>query len=429
MNEQDVFIRLGLALAIGLLLGLERGWRGRTEMEGDRIAGIRTFALTGLLGGVSGWLGDMTTVVLPALVILAIGVLLAVSYWVRLQRNDDLGLTTEIALLLAFVLGVASTIAAVAPVAAVAVVAAMLLSMKSALHGWIEKIERFELEALFKLALLSAVILPLLPDKGYGPGEVLNPYELWWAVVIVAGLSFVGYSAIRLVGARLGILATGLFGGLASSTSTTLALSRIVQAQESLAAPAAAGIVIAGSVTFLRILVLVAVFEPALVAPLAIPMGIMALVGLAGAMLIQFLANGERSTRDELQGIANPLELTTALAFGTILAIVLLAIHYLEGWLGTSGVYAAAAMSGVTDVDALTISVSRLVGADIPAARGAIAVFIAAAVNTAVKAGISLVAGGRRVGLRVIVVYVAVIPAGVAGLMFMSSQGISPFAG
>ncbi|RBI74118.1 hypothetical protein DQW77_07980 [Roseovarius sp. TE539] len=419
MNETDIFARLGLALAVGLLMGLERGWQGRTETEGGRIAGIRTFALTGLLGGISGWLTDMTSVVLPALAMLALGALLAVSYWIRLRSDKDIGLTTEIALLLTFALGVAAMLGTMAPVAAVAVVAAVLLSLKPVLHRWIAHIERFELQALFKLALISAVILPLLPDQGYGPGQVLNPYELWWAVVIVAGLSFLGYISIRLAGTRIGILATGLFGGLASSTSTTLALSRQVVAQGSLASSAAAGIVVAGSVTFLRILVLVAVFEPRLVAPLAGAMGVMAVVGLAGAALIQVLADSDPKTPKEFKDITNPLELTAALTFGGVLAVVQLAIYYLEGWFGTGGVHVAAALSGVTDVDALTISVSGLVSADIPAARGATAIFIAAAVNTAVKAGISFVAGGGRLGLRVLAVYAAVIPAGVAALMLM----------
>ena len=290
MPEIEIFLRLGLALAIGLLLGLERGWHARTEDEGDRIAGIRTFALTGMLGGVSGWLADLMTSSFPAFAVIALGALLAISYWLRLREDDDLGLTTEIALLLTFALGVASVIGDMAPVAAVAVVAAILLSMKSTLHHWVRQVERFELESLFKLALISVVILPLLPDQGYGPGDVLNPYELWWAVVIVAALSFVGYLAIRIAGARFGILATGLFGGLASSTSTTLALARLVRADGSLSQIAAAGIVIAGSVTFLRIVALVVVFEPALVAPLVWPMVTMAATGLAGAGLMQIFA-------------------------------------------------------------------------------------------------------------------------------------------
>lgn len=416
MTTEDILPRLGLALAIGLLLGLERGWSDRMAGEGQRIAGIRTFALTGLFGGISGWLASLTSPIFPALASAALGGLLMVSYWVRSERDDDLGLTTEIALLLAFALGVVTALGGMVPATAVAVVATLLLSMKSVLHRWIGQIRRLELEAVVKLALISAVILPILPDRGFGPGAVLNPYELWLAVVIVAGLSFIGYGAIRLAGARAGLLVTGLFGGLASSTSTTLVLARFARGHDALTAVAAAGIVVAGSVTFLRILALVAVFQPALIAPLAVPMAVMAVTGLAGAAVIQLGTDRGRTTTDSIDSFGNPLELATALGFGVILAVVLVAIHYLRDWLGTSGVYTAAALSGMTDVDALTISVSRLVGEDLAVQNGAIAIFIAAAVNTGVKGAISLVIGNRQLGLRVIAAYAAVIAAGSLGL-------------
>lgn len=416
MDGLDIFVRLALALAIGMLLGLERGWHGRDEAEGERIAGIRTFALTGLFGGVSGWLAELTIPVFPALAIFALGGLLAVSYWVSTKGGDDLGITTEIALLLTFVLGVTSVVGEMAPTVAVAVVATLLLSMKSTLHRWLKQIKQFELEAVFKLALISAVILPLLPDEAYGPGAVLNPYELWWAVVIVAGLSFIGYGAIRLAGAKAGILATGLFGGLASSTSTTLALARFVRQNDALAALGAAGIIVSGSVTFLRIIALVAVFESSLITPLAVPMGVMAATGLIGAAVIYFTADRRPDAQDEIGDIGNPLALATAVMFGIILAVVLLGTHYLGVWLGTGGVYAAAAISGLTDVDALTISVSRLVGGEINATNGAIAIFIAASVNTAVKGGIALFVGGWALGLRVLAVYLAVIGTGSVSL-------------
>jgi len=412
MSTEDILLRLGLALAIGLLLGLERGWHDREAGEGNRVAGIRTFALTGLFGGISGWLATLASPVFPALALFALGLLLMVSYRVRAGTGNDLGLTTEVALLLAFALGVVAVLGGMVPATAVAVIASLLLSTKPLLHRWVRHVRRFELLALFKLALISAVILPILPDRGFGPGAVLNPYELWLAVVIVAALSFVGYVAIRLAGARAGILATGLFGGLASSTSTTLVLARFARAHDGLASLAAAGIVIAGSVTFLRILALVAVFAPGLVAPLALPMAVMAATGLAGAALIHAGAERAEGATGRIDGIGNPLELVTALGFGAILAAVLLAVHYLGDWLGTGGIYTAAALSGVTDVDALTISVSRLVGEDFAPANGATAILIAASVNTVVKGGISLVAGNRPLGLRVIAVYATVIAAG-----------------
>lgn len=412
MNDTEIFLRFGLALAIGLLLGLERGWHGRDESEGRRTAGIRTFALASLFGALAAWLATVTAPAVLAVALAALAGLLAVSYLVRLRSDEDLGLTTEVALLLTFSLGAGAVLGEMAPAAAVAVVAALLLSMKARLHGWVARIRRLELDALLKLALISVVILPVLPNQGYGPGGALNPYELWWAVVIVAGLSFFGYVAIRLGGADLGLPLTGLFGGLASSTSTTLALARIVRGSPALAPLAAAGVVIAGSVTFLRILALVAIFEPRLVWPLAWPMGAMAATGLAGALVVHVLYGNGQESGDEVGGIANPLELTTALTFGAVLAVVVVGVHYLDLWLGTGGVYAGAALSGVTDVDALTISVSRLVGDELAAASGAVAIFIAVAVNTAVKGAISAVAGSGRLGLLVLPTYAAAIAAG-----------------
>jgi len=416
MTDNEILHGLALALAIGLLLGFERGWHGRTQSAGDRIAGIRTFALSGLLGGVCGLLAAIAAPLVLAAAVLALAGLLATGYWAGRREDGDIGMTTEIALMLSFALGALAVLGPMAPAAAAAVVAALLLSMKARLHRWVARIERVELAALMKLAVLSVVILPLLPDRGYGPGEVLNPFEIWWAVVIVAGLSFFGYMSVRMAGADAGILAVGLFGGLASSTSATLALARMVRKSGRLAPQAGAGIVLAGSVTFLRILVLVGVFAPELVMPLALPMAAMAGTGLAGGALIYFLAGGRCDGPADIHKPVNPLELAAALSFGAVLVIVLLGVHYLRGWFGTDGAYIAAALSGLTDVDALTTAVSRLVGKEMAIPAAAFAIFIAASVNTAVKAAISLVAGDAFLGLRVIVVYSGVIAAGGAAL-------------
>jgi uncharacterized membrane protein (DUF4010 family) len=422
MDDLELFQRFGVALAIGLLLGLERGWHGRDAREGGRIAGLRTFALVGLLGGVGGWLASLTGAVVLAFAFLGLAGLLALSYRVRLTENDDFGLTTEVALLLTFALGAASVLGGPALPAAIAVIAALLLTMKERLHRWVARINRLELDAMLRLALISVVILPLLPDRGYGPGAALNPYEIWWAVVIVAGLSFVGYAAIRLGGADLGILLTGLFGGLASSTSTTVALSRLARTQAGLGPVAASGAVVAGSVTFLRVLALAAIFEPSLIAPLAVPMGVMAVAGLGGAAILRMRDRGGDRASD-LETVANPLNLGAALAFGALLTLVLLALHVLEAWLGEAGIHVAAALSGVTDVDAITVSVARLVGDDLAVTAGATAVFIAAAVNTAVKAGIAIGMGGTAMGLRVGSVYAIVLAAGVAAMWFAAGGG------
>jgi uncharacterized membrane protein (DUF4010 family) len=411
MDDHALFTRLGLALALGLLFGLERGWRERAATEGDRSAGIRTFALTGLLGGVTGWLATVTGPAVLALGFAGTAGLAAIGYSAATRRDADVGLTTEIALLLTFALGAAAVLGAPAPAAVAAVLATFLMSMKTRLHGWVAGLGRLELDAVLRLGVLSVVVLPLLPDRGYGPGAVLNPFEIWWAVVIVAGLSFFGYVAIRLAGARIGVLATGLFGGLASSTSTTLALSRLARQDDGLVPVAATGIVLAGTITFLRILVLAAVFEPRLLAPLVWPMAAMAVAGAAAAVALLALSGRARTGRGGDDGLRNPLELTAAVVFGALLAAVLLGTHYLETRFGAQGVYAAAALSGLTDVDAMTISVARLVGGDLAPRAGAMAVVITAAVNTAVKGGLSLAFGTPGLARRVLPAYALVIGA------------------
>jgi uncharacterized membrane protein (DUF4010 family) len=411
MDETEIFKRLGLALAIGLLFGVERGWHTREESGGDRVAGVRTFALMGLLGGVSGWLARILGPGTFGLLFLGYAALVTFAYWLGSQRDKDLGITTEVAELLVFALGGAVMLGEMAPAAAAAVAATALLAAKSALHRWIGRLQRLELTAALELAIISVVLLPLLPDEGFGPGGALNPYELWWAVVLVAGVSFVGYIAIRSAGAQTGTLIAGLLGGLASSTATTLAFSRMARRTAALGPALAVGAVLAGSIMFLRILVIAAVFNRPLALALAVPMAAMALTGGAGALLLRVLAP-EGEPHPDLPQLSNPLELGTALKFGALLAVIVLATSLFQTWFGAAGVYAVAAVSGLTDVDAVTISMARMSQQDLQPAVATTAIVTAASVDTAVKAGIALVVGGAGIGLRVVAVYVAVLVAG-----------------
>lgn len=412
MDEFEIFKRLGLALAIGLLFGAERGWHTRAESGGIRVAGIRTFALMGLFGALSGWLAGMLGPAVLGFLFVGYAAVVAVSYWISSRREKDFGITTEVAELLVFALGAAAMLGPMAPVAAAGVVATALLAVKSVLHRWIDRMQEFELTAAIELAIISVVMLPLLPNRGYGPGGVLNPYVLWWAVVLVAGLSFVGYLAIRVAGAQTGTLVTGLLGGLASSTATTLAFAKMARRARTLGPVLAVGVVVAGSVTFLRILVIAAAFNRPLSAHLAVPLVAMAAVGLAGALVLRLTAPLRDRAHPEVQEIANPIELGMALKFGAFLAVVVLATQYFQDWFGTAGVFAVAALSGITDVDAVTISMARMTGPDLALRIATGAIVTAASVNTVVKAGIALVVGGRGIGQRVIGVYVAVLAAG-----------------
>ncbi|MDR9394690.1 MAG: MgtC/SapB family protein [Roseovarius sp.] len=415
MDETDLLRRLGLALAIGLLFGLERGWSARRRPEGGRIAGLRTFALAGLLGGICGWLATITTPVVLGFAFLGVAMLVSVSYAIRLQQDDDRGLTTEIALLVAFGLGAGAVLGDMPTTAAAAVLAAALLALKTTLHRWVKHLRRFELMAVLQLAVISVVVLPVLPDRGFGPGGVLNPHAIWWAVILVAGLSFAGYAAMRLAGDRLGAIITGLFGGLASSTPTTLALARRARAQPPLAPVLSVGIVLAGAVTFLRITILAALFAPALLDRLAVPMACMALAGLGGAGLI-FASLSPEAQKDRATPppISNPLGLEAALLFGLLLAAVLLGTHYLRQWFGDAGVYTAAALSGITDVDAITISLARIAETGIAVRTAAIGIFVATGVNTLIKAAITLAVAGWPAGWRVMAAHGASLATGAA---------------
>ena len=412
MDEIDIFKRLGLALAIGLMIGVERGQHTRNESGGVRVAGVRSFSLIGLLGGMCGWL---TTVLGPSflgLALVALAGLVGLTYWVTSLRDGDLGITTEIAALLVFTLGSAAMLGPMAPVAAAGVVTAALLAAKSVLHGWVREIRRFELTAAIRLAIISVVMLPLLPDQGFGPGGVLNPRRLWWAVVLIAGLSFAGYLAIRIAGARSGTLLAGLLGGLASSTATTLAFSRMARRVQPLAPSLAVGVVLAGSVAFLRIHVVASVLNGSLGSALTVPMLVMAAVGFAGALALRAVARTPEGDLPDAQGLSNPLELASAVKFGTLLAVVAVATEYFRVWFGAAGVYGVAMLSGIADVDAVTVSMARMAGDEETLALATRAVVLAASVNTAVKAAIAMAVGGAQIGLRVSAVSLVVLMAG-----------------
>lgn len=402
MDELEIFQRLALALAVGLLVGVERGWQQRTGPEGSRVAGIRTFGIVGLLGGVAALVsGDMATAAF-GLAFLAFAIVLVGAHAVAASRSGDLSATSAVAGLATFLLGATAVRGDMAVAASGAVVVTLLLSVKPVLHRWVGQIEYSELSAVLKLLLISVVLLPVLPNRGYGPWEALNPYEIWWMVVLIAGISFCGYVAVRLAGPRRGLLLTGLFGGLASSTAVAVNFARLSRTNPGAEPLLAAGVVAASATMFLRVLIILAIVQPALLRPLAWPLVAAALVSFAG---VAWLARhrGGPAPAPEVR-IANPFEFWVALRFGVLLAAIMVLAHALPQWLGRPGIALLAAVSGLADVDALTLSMSRLAGETVSLAAAAAAVGIAAAVNTAVKAGLTIVIGRAGLSFRVSVV-------------------------
>jgi uncharacterized membrane protein (DUF4010 family) len=406
-----IYQGLALALGIGLIFGIERGWRQREQPARSRAAGVRTFTLIGLLGGIAGVLGRMLGDAIAVAIFVAIAAFVLAAHVTGLPETRDRSITRSVAALLTFALGLLAVRGDRVLAASAAVVAVALLDLRETIHGWLQGIEKAELTAAIKLLLISVVVLPILPDRGFGPGGVLNPFELWWMVVLVASISFAGYAAIRIVGPRHGLLLTGALGGLASSTAVTVTCARLVASMPALHAAASAAIAAASAVSLGRTIVLAAVLSLAVgggVAPALIP----GLIGSLLAMGLQLRAARALARHDAGAArldLGPPADLGLAVKFGLFLALFTLVVWYAGDRLGESAVIAASAVSGLIDVDAVTVSLARQGAGDV-AARGILA---AVAVNVAVKGVYAIAIAGRAL-LRPMAVVVGMTLAGIA---------------
>ncbi|WP_275097229.1 MgtC/SapB family protein [Sedimenticola hydrogenitrophicus] len=398
-EDFSTFYFLGVALAIGLLIGVERGWRERKAEEGERIAGVRTYGLIGLLGGCAALLSEKVGPISLGLMFVALAGVLTAVYAVNLQRENDVGITSLVTGLLTFLLGAMAVMGEVVVASALAVVTALLLSYKPQLHRWVRTLEQKELHAGIKLLLISVVLLPALPNRGFGPWEALNPYAIWWMVVLIASISFVGYFAVKIGGARHGTLFTGLFGGLASSTALTLHFSRLSRSDRAMGPILSMGILFACGTMFPRMLLLASALNPRLFEPLLLPTLVMAL--LVYLPVLFYWRLHRRQDTEMVSPLKNPLELKTAVVFGLLLALVMLLGKALKEWFGDAGLLALAAASGVADVDAITLSLARMRAAEVDLRVVAIGLVIAASANSLTKAGLASIIGGGRVGLLV----------------------------
>ena len=400
LTNNQTTLNLAIALLLGAIIGLERGWGARDQKAGERIAGIRTFALLGLLGGVAAVLtSEITEWAFPVLLISVVAMAL-VAYSERLAHIRNFSITGMVGMLLTFCFGAVAV--AVDPViaTAAAVVTAIILDNKEEIHGWVHKLQASELDAALKLLLISVVMLPLLPNEAMGPGGVLNPREIWWMVVMIASISFVGYFAIRVAGTRKGILFTSLFAGLSSSTALTLHFARQASKNPQLNAQFATGILIACGTMFPRILVYCLVINRDLLPSLIWPVVVMTAL-LYGPALLIWRRNNRHTQVSQPTLNQNPLDLTSALVFGVLLTAILLLGEFLGNWLGDAGIYVLAATSGIADVDAITLSLTRMSNNNLATSTAVIGIVIAAATNNLVKSALAGFIGNRQTGLLV----------------------------
>ena len=415
-EEQKVFYHLGAALAIGLLIGVERGWKERTAEEGKRIAGVRTYGLIGLLGGAMAFLAHHFGELALGLGFIGVAAAMTVVYVANLRRDNDVGITGLVSAMLTFVLGALAGVGEVAVAGAFGVVMAILLTYKTELHSWVRALEAGELQAGMKLLLISVVLLPVLPNQGYGPWSALNPYAIWWMVVLIATISFVGYFAVKIGGARRGTVFTGIFGGLASSTALTLHFSRMSRATPEMAPVLGLGILLACGTMLPRLLLISTLLNPQLLKPLLLPIIVMALLIYVPALLYWHQQPGIEAKNTAM--LKNPLELKFALFFASLLALVLLLGRALRDWFGEAGVLVLAGVSGIADADAATLSLARMSSIDLDVKIATTGIVLAAAVNSLAKATMATMIGGREVGLRVALPLLASAAAGV-GIVYV----------
>lgn len=393
MTLADPFIDAAIALGLGLLVGLQR------ESKNIRAAGLRTFALVTLAGTLAALLGPW----IVAVGLVGIAALAAVSHYATAVRDGDGGMTTEVALLAMYLIGAGLVLGDRRIAVVLGGTVAVLLQAKAPFRRVMERLGDDDVRAIIKFALLSLVILPVLPNEPFGPWQVLNLFEIWLLVVLIVGINLAGYIAWKFIGARSGALLGGLLGGVISSTATTVSYARRTKENRDASPLAAVVIMIATAVVGIRVLIEVAVVAPRLFPRMALPIGI-----VLGAAILLSLAIWWRAARQpaDLPEQENPTMLRAALFFAAVYALVLLAAAWVRHAMGDSGLYYVGIVAGLTDVDAITLSTAKLASAgQLDPGRAWRVILIAFTSNLAFKAAIVAVLGSSRLLLRVVILF------------------------
>jgi uncharacterized membrane protein (DUF4010 family) len=397
MTNYDLILRFGSALLIGVLIGLQREY-AYGDPSGGLFAGARTFALMSLFGATAAFLAEELG---AAYIFVGLSTILAlmviVAYFVGATERGEVGLTTEVAALVTILIGAICYAHSVEFATALGVLVTVLLAIKWEMRNLVQVLTREDVFATLQFAVITAVILPILPNQSFGPPplNVLNPYKIWQMVVFISGINFLGYILIKIVGPKRGIGISGLLGGLASSTANTLSFSQRSTSQPDLNKPFGVAIIIGWTIMFARVLVEIAVVNNKLL-PVIWPS--MVAMGVAGLLYSVYLYLSQSAMDEEQMDVSNPFELGPAIKFGLVYAIVLVISKAAEVYLGESGLYFSSFIAGLADVDAITLSVADLSkgpdGINLITAKRAI--ILAAVANTVVKGGMVLSLGTKK---------------------------------
>jgi uncharacterized membrane protein (DUF4010 family) len=410
MELTAIFLKLAIALGLGLLVGIER------EHVAKRLGGIRTFPMITILGALCALLAQSLGVWILAAGVISVSGLIVMGNLLE-ARNGSVrpGLTTEVAMLLMFGVGAYLIVGSREIAVAIGSGVAILLHLKGELHGVTKKLGGDDVRAMMQFALISFIILPILPNRTYGPYAVFNPRSIWFMVVLIVGISLTGYIAYKLFGARVGLVLSGILGGLISSTATSVSYARRSALQPTLANVGATVIAMASTILFFRVLLEIATVAPRFLndaGPPLLTLGV--LLGVASVFL-WFRCRNEEST---LPPQENPSELRAALVFGLIYAAVLFAVAAVKDGFGGRGLFVVAILSGLTDVDAITLSVSQLVNTDRLTGGDGWRLIVAATLSNLVfKGAIIAFLGDRGLLRRLILPFGLVLVAGIAMLV------------
>lgn len=418
----DIFERLALAIAIGAVVGVERHWRERDEAPGRRTAGLRTFTLIGMTGGVTGLivgaaqLSDLAAAILIAAVFAALSSIVATFQYREQVAEGDFSVTSVIAAMLTFLLGVVALVGDASIASAGGVVLVTVLASREFLHGFMRRLSWSELRSAIILLAMTFVILPLVPSEPVGPFGGISPAKTWMLVILLAGISFVGYIAVKLLGTKRGELVAGVVGGLVTSTGTTLTNARSAAAGAD-GLTLAAGALGASAVSCIRTGVLVVLLAPTLQWALLPALLITAAIMISYAMLLA----REGSAKHSEQAPKNPFDLDSVLIMVTILVGVGFVARAASTWFGEQGLLVVSFLSGLADVDAMTVTVTGMLNT-LGTGAASTAIAIAVVSNTLAKSAYAVVFGSRKFGLHVVGGSALAIGAGV--VVFMLSPAL-----
>lgn len=414
MEYTDLFIRFGVSMGIGFLIGLQREYAFR-DSNRELVAGERTFALMGLVGALAAFSAEVLN--LPAVfvgIFVVVGLVTAVSYFVDAWRGF-IGLTTEITILIVVILGALCYWGHLTLAVALGIATAVLLSLKIETDRLVQALTREDIVSALKLAVISAIILPVLPNQPIGPPplDVFNPFKIWLMVVFISAINFLGYVLIKIIGPEQGIGLTGLLGGMVSSTSVTLSLSERSRRDTWLGSSFALAIIVAWTVMFARVIIYVGILSRPLLAEIWLPLAVSGLLGIAYTWILARSHRAAAQEREKME-FSNPLDLWAAIKFGLIYALILVVARSAQLYFGNPGILVSSILAGLADVDAITLSLTELtkrneIGLDI----AGLAVVLATMSNTVVKGGIVIFTGHPNLRKAILPGFLLILAAGI----------------